>query len=240
LEFAPATPMLGSANSLTISGSWPNSCPPVAATIQFEPALEPVRTARRAIVQLMPPQIFRACLSPPVPYALQIADVQFPSAGEFRFEMRDLAAIPLQGQLRGTQHVRVASPTQAVSTFALSGTWYEAQNSGSGLILSQIKDAQRDQVFGTWHNYQRGGRASWYALQGGRWESPTRYRGDIYELRAEPYGVCRAIGCGIVLPPSAATQRLRLGSYRIEMQSATRAQLVFESSAGVIQLEKLL
>jgi hypothetical protein len=250
LQFTPSNPVAGAAVSLTITGLWPDNCVPVTAGLEFMTPSESsgditsVPSLLRVLLRL--PSTFQACLPTPTRYMLQLDNVEFAS-GDYRVELISTFGSTQTERNRGSTNMRVASADQAISAFPLTGTWYERQSSGSGLMLTQLRQARRDLVFGTWHNYRSNGSPSWFALQGGKWETPTRYRGDVYELASEPFAVCRAVGCGVVLKASVSNRISLIGRYLINMRSATRAELLFEALPGqatapsrVIDLEKLL
>jgi hypothetical protein len=250
VEFSPATPVQNAATRLSITGFWRDTCTPVDANVEFStPVSNSGDVSRlpsllRVILRL--PQTFQACLPAPTRYTLELNAVQFPVGGDYRVELVASFGSPATENIRGSRNVRVATAIEAIGQHSLQGAWFEPQSSGSGLMLTQLRTARRDVVFGTWHNYRSDSSASWVALQGGGWETPTRYRGDVYTLQSQPYGICAAIGCGIVLPPYPADRMTLIGRYRIDMQGSSRADLVFEALAGqpaaplrVIALERL-
>jgi hypothetical protein len=251
LQFTPLTPVVGAATRLTITGMWPDNCPPVAASVEFSTPEEStedvagVPSLLRVLLRL--PSTFQACLPNLTSYALQLNDVQFATQGDYRVELVSTFGSPSTERIRGSSNVRVAKANEAVSEFAFAGLWYERRTSGSGLALTQLRQARRDVVFGTWHNYRSNGSASWFALQGGGWETPRRYRGDVYAVEGMSYGTCAAVGCGVLLPAFPANRIHLIGRYRVDVRSAARAELVFEALPGqpaapirVIELEKLL
>ena len=251
VQFTPTNPVAGTPTRLTITGVWPDNCVPVSASLEFITPSEStgditlVPSLLRVLLRL--PSTFQACLPALTAYTLQLDNVQFASGGDYRVELTSTFGSAQSERNRGSRNVRVAGADQAISAFALTGSWYERQSSGSGLMLTQFRQARRDLVFGTWHNYRSDGRSSWVALQGGKWETPTRYRGDVYALTGEPYGICAAIGCEVLLPSILANRISLVGRYLIDMRSTTRAELQFEALPGqpaaplrVINLEKLL
>jgi hypothetical protein len=247
----PLTPVVGASTRLTITGVWPDNCPPVATSTEFVVPNESsgditlVPSLLRVLMRL--PSTFQACLPTPTSYTLQLDNLQFASGGDYRVELISTFGSAQTERNRGSTNVRVASADQAISAFALTGSWYERQSSGSGLMLTQFRQARRDLVFGTWHNYRSDGSSSWVALQGGKWETPTRYRGDVYELESESFFTCAAVGCEVLLSPRPANNIRLIGHYRIDMRSASSAELLFEALTGqpsaplrAINLEKLL
>ena len=59
-----------------------------------------------------------------------------------------------------------------------SGFWWSPEEGGWGIALAQ--SPKSDAVFGAWFVYNANGQPEWYTVQGGGWESATRWSAPIY------------------------------------------------------------
>lgn len=175
------------------------AAPPVAAAtlepaqpIAFEPvnlrmtvdgcAFVPETVRVRAVANVLQvTQHMNNCFAPgPV----EIADVRLGTLapGEYRVELHaspEPSGTPLETlafTVRTRPEIAVFPPPPRPIT-DYSGMWWNAAESGWGLSLHQ---SPTDAMFGALFVYGSGGEAEWFTLQGGRWESSTRWSATLY------------------------------------------------------------
>lgn len=225
LSTVPSNIVAGQAAQLSLSGpSQSPRCPPVNAKLE--------QTGRNLVVLLTLDQTFRACTGTAA-WTFGLGTRTFSQDGAHTVLVVDADTGTLLS--RQTLNVQGNSSADARSTFSVSGSWYQPTFSGSGLmlhhIIDQSSDKQRESVWGTWHNYRESGESSWFSLQGGKWVTPTRYEGIVYETRgATSSGVCTLefppnAGCPNPLRPIALIGISAVGSYIFDLKSATTANL---------------
>jgi hypothetical protein len=119
-----------------------------------------------------------------VPGPIEIADVRLGSLapGQYRVELyasQDDAGTPLETlafEVRTRPEIAVfPPPPRPIADH--SGLWGDAQESGWGLSLHQ---SASDAMFGALFVYRQDGEPEWFTLQGGRWESATRWSATVY------------------------------------------------------------
>jgi hypothetical protein len=99
-------------------------------------------------------------------------------------------------------------PTLAATTpqFAgLDGLWYREDQPGWGLTLAQGASGK---LFVVWYTYEGGASgsnapttAAWFTMTGGRWISPTEYRGILYASHGTSASQERFLSIGQFLTP---------------------------------------
>ena len=115
---------------------------------------------------------------------VEVADVRLGSLapGEYRVEVyasMDAAGAPVETlafEVRTRPEIAVFPPPPRPIT-DYSGLWWNAAESGWGLSLHQ---SPADAMFGALFVYGSDGEAEWFTLQGGRWESSTRWSATLY------------------------------------------------------------
>ena len=174
---------------------------PAAATSQVVPAeplvLEPVDLrmevdsctfvpssvrVRASGSTLRVTQQLNACLQPGTPRNYDVRLGSFP-AGDYRVEVygtQDASGVPIETlsfSVRARAQVAVfPPPPHPLADY--SGFWWTPEEGGWGVALAQ--SPKSDAVFGAWFVYNAGGQPEWYTVQGGTWESPTRWSGSVY------------------------------------------------------------
>lgn len=108
--------------------------------------------------------------------------------------------------LVGRAQFNVADDTVAASSaypaYNYTDLWWNSNESGWGISIH----VKRDKFFAAWFVYDASGNPTWYTLQGGRWETATRYSGPIYITHAAPNSgvgplsslTIRSVGFGVV------------------------------------------
>ena len=88
--------------------------------------------------------------------------------------------------LVGRTQFNVSDDTVAASSaypaYNYTDLWWNPNESGWGISIH----VKRDKFFAAWFVYDASGNPTWYSLQGGRWETATRYSGPIYVTHAAP------------------------------------------------------
>ena len=115
---------------------------------------------------------------------IEVADVRLGSLapGEYRVEVyasQDAVGTPVETlafEVRTRPEIAVFPPPPRPIT-DYSGMWWNAAESGWGLSLHQ---SPSDVMFGALYVYGSDGGAEWFTLQGGRWESSTRWSATLY------------------------------------------------------------
>ncbi len=72
--------------------------------------------------------------------------------------------------------------SSAYPAYNYTDLWWNSSESGWGISIH----VKRDKFFAAWFVYDASGNPTWYSLQGGRWETATRYSGPIYVTHAAP------------------------------------------------------
>lgn len=217
LRFEPAQLSVNQPITAIVEGIWPNGCSPFGAALTLN--------GKRAVLSLRePPPELSLCTAALRPYEVRFP-VQFEQAGHISVEIVDIRMRSL-----GAQRFTIQGGRDFFGQYDVGGTWYEPRTSGSGLLLIHPKTAPGDGIWGAWNNYRANGATSWFALQGGRWESPTRYIGEIVETVGE-LSACTLQSpadpnCPNPLNPAAVASTLEVGSYALNFTSANSADLV--------------
>jgi hypothetical protein len=119
-----------------------------------------------------------------VPGPIEIADVRLGTlaVGTYRVEVfgsLDESAPPIETlafEVRSRPEIAVfPPPARPINDY--SGLWWTPAESGWGLSLQQTAT---DAMFGALFVYGGDREAEWFTLQGGRWESATRWSATVY------------------------------------------------------------
>jgi len=126
-----------------------------------------------------------------VPGPIEIADVRLGTlaAGSYRVEVyggSDDSAQPVETlafEVRLRPEIAIfPPPPRPIADY--SGLWWTPSESGWGLSLHQ---AATDAMFGALFVYGSDREAEWFTLQGGRWESSTRWTATVYRTTGPFY-----------------------------------------------------
>lgn len=126
-----------------------------------------------------------------VPGPIEIADVRLGTlaVGSYRVEVyggSDDSAQPVETlafEVRQRPEIAIFPPPPRPIT-DYSGLWWTPSESGWGLSLHQ---AATDAMFGALFVYASDREAEWFTLQGGRWESSTRWTATVYRTTGPFY-----------------------------------------------------
>ncbi len=143
----------------------------------FDPAARQITmTGNKITVQLpLPGATFPVPPSPPTP-ALDIQLGHFP-AGSYQVEVIRQVATNATESI-GTASFTVTQDNNPTSPIQNNtDLWWDPNQSGWGLYIVQHGSGI---IVASWLNYASDGRATWYVIPGGRWESSTRFVGPIY------------------------------------------------------------
>jgi hypothetical protein len=160
LFVTPAVGAAGEARALTVSGQWPNSCAPVAATLDTSVAA----TTKMLIVRLQAPLTLAPCAQVLTRYRFELAYTPNED-GVLRVRLVSSTGSPTG---EGRIVTAVAGTTRAAGD--ITGIWYDPTTNGSGLSFTHAYQGS-DAVFGTWYLYDRDGTPRWLSIQGVKWSS---------------------------------------------------------------------
>jgi len=149
----------------------------------FEESRVRVALEGRTIIVVQPPN---QCLLPGPPEVVDVQLGAFP-AGEYRVEVRLGENQPPVERIDFTVSgiVTIAifpPPPRPIANY--TGLWWTASESGWGLSLHQ---GRLFDLFGSLYVYGSGGAPEWYTLQSGRWESSTRWAGEVLRSSGPPW-----------------------------------------------------
>ncbi len=235
LAFSPSIVQAGVPNTITVSGVWHNGCSPRSAKL--------VESPFKVLITLQLPPAETICGQALQAYKVVVPVKTFEFVGSY-----DLQVITSEGGLLEAKTFAVQGAAQFFSEFNVSGGWYERSTSGSGLMLSHKRAGASDQLWGTWHNYTDAGKPNWYSLQGGRWNTPQMFVGDVYETSANPSACTLEFpgdpNCPIPFKPVRFAQIRKVGTYSIGFTRVNSADLIMRLDAGglvtrIIRLERI-
>jgi hypothetical protein len=143
----------------------------------FDPAAVDVSVDRGTIVVVQPP---RQCFAPGNPIVVDLQLGAFPR-GDYRVEIRHALDGPTLERVDFSVQGLVLPavfppPPQPLANY--TGIWWTPSESGWGLSLHQ---SRVHALFGALYVFGPDGRSRWYTLGSGQWQSPTRWRGQMFE-----------------------------------------------------------
>ncbi len=220
LSVKPLVGVVGEPRTLTVTGQWPNACPPVAATL--DASLFTV--AKTITIRLQTPLTLVACAATLTPYRFDLAYAAR-EIGVARVLMVSSTGTP-------TGEGRVETTTLGMTRAAgdISGAWFDPATSGSGLSFVHAYQGS-DTVFGTWYLYDRDGLSRWITIQGVTWsEGGMVMDGSLYETRAGA-DICSpsVIACPASSVALAKIGRVHASFTGIGLQSDTKPQARIEA-----------
>jgi hypothetical protein len=201
LTVSPAVAAVAEPRTLTVTGLWPNTCAPVAATL--DSSLFTV--AKTITIRLQVPLTLVACAQVLTPYRFDLAYAAR-EVGVTRVLMVSSTGAPTgEGRV-----VTTAAPGLSRSAGNISGAWYDRATSGSGLSFIHAYQGS-DAVFGTWYLYDRDGLPRWLSIQDVTWsEGGTVMEGKLFETRAGA-DICPQ---NIIACPANSTSLAKIGRIR--------------------------
>ena len=126
------------------------------------------------------------CLLPGPP---EVVDVQLGAypAGEYRVEVRRAQEQPAVERIDFTVSgvVTIAifpPPPRPIANY--TGLWFDGREPGWGLSLHQ---GRLYELFGALFVYGANGAPEWYTLQSGRWQTSTRWVGEVLRSSGPPW-----------------------------------------------------
>jgi hypothetical protein len=174
LMVSPMVAAVAEPRTLTVTGQWPNTCAPVAATL--DNSLFTV--AKTITIRLQAPLTLVACAQVLTPYRFDLA-----YAGR-EVGVARVLIVSSTGAPSGEGRIVTTVPATTRSAGNISGAWYDRITSGSGLSFIHAYQGS-DAVFGTWYLYDRDGLPRWLSIQDVTWsEGGTVMEGKLFETRA--------------------------------------------------------
>jgi len=214
---APLIANAGVERTITVSGVWPDACPPQDA------ALVPAMPGDSTIsIRLFQPQTLVACAQVVTGFSTSVSYTPG-TPGTQR-----IVATLNDGRHFATGQLITRSTDKARASTDLTGVWYNAATNGSGLALFH-SHASTDVLAGTWYVYDTAGKPHWFLIQNGFWGDANIFYGDVVQTNA-PAGNC------LFLPACARLMQgaTRVGSVRIEIQEANRIRVSIGSGGPPI------
>lgn len=216
----PTVALVGVERTISVSGVWPNGCPPVGLT----PIRDGAALTRALPLKLEVPLTLVACTQVITPYEFKTTFTPT-RAGDYRliaYTSDDLATNEM------LMSVRSLDATQ--SLYNLTGMWYDLSTSGSGIVFVH-NYLTSDAVFGAWFMYDQKGDARWYSAQEGSWRNDTEWSGVLYETAASPNGCAPP---SVSVCPQAFKSLRRVGRARLTMKSRTDVKLEALATDGSV------
>lgn len=189
LVVTPLVGVVGEARTLSVIGQWPNTCPPVAATL--DDSL--LQAAKTIFIRVLLLQTSVPCPSGVTPYRFE-----FPYAGR-EVGVVNVLIVTGVAALNGKGAIATAASVGPATTTAppialgrsagdITGAWYDPATSGSGLSFTHAY-AGSDAVFGTWFLYGSDGAPRWFSIQEVKWSinattGATLMEGKLFETGA--------------------------------------------------------
>ena len=193
--------------AISVSGSWPDSCVPVSATLIDDPL-----SGGPLIIQLHAPQTFAPCLTVITLFSLKVSFT--PSQGG----ARRLLAVTSGGLFLGESELVTQYADRARSLYDLTGAWFDPATSGSGLVLLHSFFGS-DILAGGWFFYDNQGKSRWVSVQLGHWVTPTQFMASLLEFESAPGGC----GSGVAACPLALSSYRQAGTVSIRVQDRNHA-----------------
>jgi hypothetical protein len=225
-RLAPAT--------FVASGVWLNGCVPtsVGSSIAFNGNFE-------GLLRLKLPPPGTVCIQATTRWQVTVSAPSFSWTGRYSLDIVDENGTYYGRKVLTVQPAGIGLEAfTAYSSVNVGGSWYVPLSSGSGLSLAHNDRLGGDAVWGSWNNYTPNGDASWYALQQGRWESPTRLTGVLYQTR----GQALVENCTTQFPPNPFCPNplrpvpfqtvTRIGSFQFDVTGAATADMQFRLDVG--------
>jgi hypothetical protein len=200
LMVSPMVAAVAEPRTLTVTGQWPNTCAPVAATL--DSSLFTV--AKTITIRLQAPLTLVACAQVLTPYRFDLA-----YAGR-EVGVARVLIVSSTGAPTGEGRVVTTAPGLTRSAGNISGAWYDRVTSGSGLSFIHAYQGS-DAVFGTWYLYDRDGLPRWLSIQDVTWsEGGTVMEGKLFETRAGA-DICPQ---NVTACPATSTSLAKIGRMR--------------------------
>lgn len=207
----PLVGVVGEPRTVSVIGQWPNTCPPIAATLEDELLV----AAKTVLVRLLILPTSVPCPTGVTPYRFEL-----PYTGR---EVGVVNVIIYGGVLsingKGSIITAAVATPATASTSAvpaphsladISGAWFEPATSGSGLSFNHAY-AGSDAVFGTWFLYDSDGLARWFSIQEVKWSAGgTVMEGKLFETRA----IANTCKPGINACPTSSASLANIGRVR--------------------------
>jgi hypothetical protein len=187
---SPLVADIGVPRTIQVSGSWPDGCAPVSASLSVSTI--PGQTTLN--FRLQQPLTFAACTQVVTPYSHTLSYTPT-QAGVQR-----IAVMLTDGRYLGGGQLITQASGQPRASVDLTGAWYTPVTNGSGLALFHSQSTT-DVMAGAWYVYDSTGKPFWYLIQNGRWQSNTAFAGNLVETQAG------AGACTLSLPACARTQQ---------------------------------
>jgi hypothetical protein len=171
------TPLVGAVaepRALTLTGQWPDTCVPVAATLDTSV----FTVTQTVIIRLQVPLTLAPCAQVLTPYRFEIPY----TAGQVGVSR--VLIVSSNGRVKGEGRIVTAPAGVTRAAGNITGAWFDPATNGSGLSFVHAYQGS-DTVFGAWYLYDKEGIPRWFSIQGVKWsDGGTVMEGSLYESRA--------------------------------------------------------
>jgi hypothetical protein len=220
LFVTPAVGAAGEARVLTVSGQWPNSCAPAAATLDTSV----VATAKMLVVRLLAPLTLAPCAQVLTRYRFELG---YTTSEDGVLRVRLVSST---GSPTGEGRVVTAALGTIRAAGDITGVWYDPATNGSGLSFTHAYQGS-DSVFGTWYLYDRDGIPRWLSIQGVKWSAGgTAMEGTLYRTFSGA-DVCppALIACPAASAPAVPIGRVKATFIGIDIGNDIAPQATVEA-----------
>jgi hypothetical protein len=194
------------ARLITLRALWPQNC--LQPTLLLDSSY--VEQANILVIRVLPAPVSPPVLCSDILVPIQLETSYTPTtASALRLVVRsDVPALRQEGNL-------ITSESSAARSLRdISGLWFDATKSGSGLFL-QHGFNRTDTVFGSLYLYDQQGVTRWYSIQNGRWLPSGDLEATLFESRSPN-------GCTTAPPncPAPAVISRTVGTVTISISDA--------------------
>ncbi len=200
--------------NIVVSGQWPDSCAPVAATFDTLLATD----FSMIVLRLIQPQTLAPCAQVRTPYRFELAYTP-QQTGILRVLITSAAGRP------ATESRIVTTPADVTrSAGNISGVWFDPTTNGSGVTFVHGY-INSDVVFVTWYLYDANGNPRWLSMQNSVWrEGGTVLEADLLQTQALAPECAPLRACPAVSGPARTIGRVKVTFVGIGIGSDVGAQ----------------
>jgi hypothetical protein len=200
--------------NIVVSGQWPDSCAPVAATFDTLLATD----FSTIVLRLVQSQSLAPCAQVRTPYRFELAYTPL-QTGILRVLITNTAGRP------ATESRIVTTPADVTrSAGNISGVWFDPATNGSGVTFVHGY-TQSDSVFGTWYLYDANGNPRWLSMQNSVWrEGGTVLEADLLQTQALAPECAPLRACPATSGPARTIGRVKVTFVGIGVGSDVGAQ----------------
>ena len=183
VDVVPLTAAASTTRRISVSGVWPNGCPPVGAFIERETTTAP----RTLVIRLNEILTLVACTQVLTPFRFEL-DYAPKMPGVLHINL-----LQASGRVTATGMLGVADASGVGAN--LSGTWFDTPAIGSILMMTHSV-AQPTALVGSWNLFARDGQPRWNLFHSSRrTTTPYVYEADFFEYQSALNPACATSAC---------------------------------------------